>query len=112
MKFSVALCVVAVLTTVLAGPVSITDNNVGDIVSVGVNANLDVSNQLEVNILSILALLLNQNLGGVSIPTPPNLDGVPKPAPKDIFYHDSADLPVMINKVENVLKKDVTLDDE
>ena len=55
----------------VAGPVSITGNNIGDIVTVGVNANAVVSSNTELNILTILAALLNQQLAVVGdIPLP------------------------------------------
>lgn len=59
----------------VAGPISVSDNNVGDIVSVGVRANLEISNQVEQNIVSVIVALLNQGVinfpeGG---PQAPNL---------------------------------------
>ncbi|CAG9805079.1 unnamed protein product [Chironomus riparius] len=54
-----------------SGPLSITGNNIGDIVTVGVNANAVVSSNTELNILTMLAALLNQQLAVVGdIPLP------------------------------------------
>lgn len=67
-------CIMAALAQEeAAGPVSITGNNIGDIVTVGVNANAVVSSNTELNILTILAALLNQQLAVVGdVPLPIN----------------------------------------
>lgn len=64
----VAVTLLAFVAVALAGPISVSDNNVGDIVSVGVNANLEISNKVEQNIISVIVALLNQELGVISIP--------------------------------------------
>lgn len=68
-------CIVAALAQEESvGPVSITGNNIGDIVTVGVNANAVVSSNTELNILTILAALLNQQLlvaGDIPLPIAP-----------------------------------------
>ena len=50
----------AFIAAVVAGPVSISDNNVGDIVTFGINANAQLSNHVEQNIISVIIALLNQ----------------------------------------------------
>lgn len=42
------------------GPVSISDNNVGDIVSIGVNANAAITSKIDQNIVNVIVALLNQ----------------------------------------------------
>lgn len=64
MKF-VAVLLLAFIAAVVAGPVSISDNNVGDIVTVGVNANAVLSNKVEQNIIAVIVALLNQQ--GISV---------------------------------------------
>ena len=61
MKF--VILTVAVLSTILAAnasPVSISGNNVGDIVTVGVSANAVLSSNVELNIITALLALINQ----------------------------------------------------
>jgi hypothetical protein len=59
MKF-VAILLLAFVATAIAGPMKIEDNNVGDIVTVGVNANLDISNKIDQDIVNVIVALLNQ----------------------------------------------------
>jgi hypothetical protein len=59
MKFVVIL-LLAFVVAAIASPTSVSDNNIGDIVTVGVNANLEVSNQVDQTIVNVLLALLNQ----------------------------------------------------
>jgi hypothetical protein len=64
MKF-LAFVLVALLALVLvsaeeSGPVSMNNNNIGDIVTVDVSANAVLSSNMETNIVTLLAALLNQ----------------------------------------------------
>jgi hypothetical protein len=59
MKF-VAIALFACIAAAVAGPVSISDNNVGNIVTVGLNANAVLSNQVDQTIVNVIAALLNQ----------------------------------------------------
>jgi phosphate/sulfate permease len=59
MKF-VAIALLAFVATAIAGPVSISDNNIGDIVTVGVNANAQLSNSIDQDIVNVIVALLNQ----------------------------------------------------
>lgn len=72
MKF-VAITLFALIAAVCAAPTSISDNNVGDIVTVGVNAKLDISSKIDQNIVNVIVALLNQQ--GIIIA--PNLPGAP-----------------------------------
>jgi hypothetical protein len=64
MKF-LAFALLALFALVLvsaeeSGPVSMNNNNIGDIVTIDVNANAVMSNNMEANIVTLLAALLNQ----------------------------------------------------
>lgn len=64
MKF-VAILLIAFIAAVYAapsGPVSISDNNIGDIVTIGVNAKLDISSHIDQNIVNVIVALLNQQI--------------------------------------------------
>lgn len=58
MKFA-AVLLLALIVAVSAGPISVSDNNVGDIITVGVNANASLSNKIDQNIISVIVALLN-----------------------------------------------------
>lgn len=49
-----------------ADPISISNNSVGDIVTVNVKANAVVSSQIEQNILSVILGILNQQAAAVA----------------------------------------------
>ncbi|KAL7029677.1 hypothetical protein ACKWTF_006316 [Chironomus riparius] len=72
MKFAIALIAFAAISAVKSesAPVQISGNNVGDVVTVGVNLNAVVSSNAEVNILTALIEALNQQavIGNVDIP--------------------------------------------
>jgi hypothetical protein len=59
MKFF-ALTLLALVAAVVAGPVWISDNNVGDIVTVGINANAELNNEIDQTFVSVILGLLNQ----------------------------------------------------
>lgn len=59
MKF-VAITLLALIAAVYANPISVSDNNIGDIVNVGISANLELSNKVEQNIISVILGILNQ----------------------------------------------------
>lgn len=56
----IAIILLALVTAVLTSPVSISDNNIGDIINIGVNANLQLSNKIDQNIISVIVALLNK----------------------------------------------------
>lgn len=66
MKYIIAVLLFALFAFTIAqeipedGPVKITSNNVGDIVSVGINAELKIDNQIDQDIISIIVAMLNQ----------------------------------------------------
>jgi hypothetical protein len=84
MKFSVVL--LAFVAAAVAGPVSISDNNVGDILTVGVNANLKLSNQVDQTIVNVLLGYLNQQ--GILIRRPEGDDSEVPRWPEDRISPD------------------------
>lgn len=62
----IAITVLAFVAAVSANPVSVSNNNIGDIVTVGVNANAVLSSNIDQNIVTVIAALLNQQVIGVA----------------------------------------------
>ncbi|KXJ74523.1 hypothetical protein RP20_CCG013494 [Aedes albopictus] len=77
---SIALLVL--LGTVSCGPISISDNNVGDIVTIGVNLNANIETDINTTIVNALVALLTQI--GVDKPAQPD---VPEPHPEAPEHH-------------------------
>ncbi|EAT43402.1 AAEL005159-PA [Aedes aegypti] len=68
------LALVIAISGVSCGPISVSDNNIGDIISVGVNVEADIKSEINASIVNILvALLANIDLG----PNPPPLPPLP-----------------------------------
>ena len=59
MKF-VAIALFACIAAAVAGPISVSDNNIGNIVTVGLNANAVLSNQVDQTFVNVILALLNQ----------------------------------------------------
>lgn len=66
-------CIVAALAQ--EGPIQLTHNNVGDIINIDVNADMVMSNNVESNIINLLAALINQQAAVVGNP-----EMLPQPA--------------------------------
>lgn len=68
MKYSfailLAIAAFAVVSCEEDGPMKISSNNVGDIVSVGVDLGLKLENKIDQNIISVIIALLNQQAVG------------------------------------------------
>ncbi|CRL04159.1 CLUMA_CG017270, isoform A [Clunio marinus] len=96
MKF-VAITLLAFIAAACAGPISVSNNNVGDIVTVGVNANAQIDSVVDQNIIEAILGLMNQQAIGVS-----TTDEASKAAelPKFSEIHFS---PEMIEKVKSLL---------
>jgi len=77
MKFLAVITLSCLIASISAAPTQITDNNIGDIVNVGVRANVDVSSQVDVTLINIMAKLLSQNLINVNLPQPIDPTEVP-----------------------------------
>lgn len=73
MKFIIAAAF-ALIVAVAAAPTSITGNNIGDIVTVGINADLKLNNTINQDIVAVLFALLNQQ----AIVALPNSDQNPE----------------------------------
>src|SRR5690349_12314831 len=59
MKF-VAITLLAFVAAAIAGPITISDNKIGDIVTVSVNANAVLSSNIEADVKTLIGLLANQ----------------------------------------------------
>lgn len=79
MKFIIAL--VALVAVAYADPIGITDNKIGDIITANIDVNLVMSSNIENNIMTILAAMLNQQAAVVGGDLPaPAVDGEQQPA--------------------------------
>lgn len=59
MKFA-AICLLAFIAAAVAAPTSISDNNIGNIVTVGIKGSIDISNKVDQDIVNVIVALLNQ----------------------------------------------------
>lgn len=68
MKFAAAFILFACFAAVLCedGAMQISGNNVGDIITIGVNANAVLSNNMEQNIINVLLAALNQQVAAIA----------------------------------------------
>lgn len=66
MKF-IAVTLLALVSFAAAGPISVSNNNVGDIVTVDFDANAVLSSNIDQNIISVIAALLNQQAVGIDV---------------------------------------------
>lgn len=57
----------ALIAYASANPVQVSDNNVGDIITVGVNAKLAIDSTVNQDIVSVLVLLLNRQITDIDI---------------------------------------------
>src|SRR4051812_17445991 len=97
MKF-IAVTLLALIAAVASAPTSISDNNVGDIITVGINANVELSNHVEQNIISVILAYLNQQAIVVGRPGGNAGEDLPaQPFPKIT--------PEMIERVKSLMTK-------
>ncbi|CAO1398924.1 unnamed protein product [Diamesa hyperborea] len=86
MKFAFALLLAALTITCIAGEdaVQVSGNNVGDIVTVGINANAVLSSNANVNMINAILALLNQQaiVVDADISDLPSLPLLPAPTPE------------------------------
>lgn len=54
------LAAFAAICCISAAPASITGNNIGDVINVGVNAHLKLNNTINQDIVAVIVALLNQ----------------------------------------------------
>lgn len=64
----VILTVFALIASSTCAPSQISNNNVGDIVTVGVHGSIDVNNQVDVTLINFILAILNQQLGIIVAP--------------------------------------------
>lgn len=67
MKFALFL-LLAFIVAIYASPVKVSDNNIGDIVTVAVNAKVELDNHVNQDIISVIAALINQQALVVALP--------------------------------------------
>lgn len=60
MKF-ITIVVLALIAVVSCDPIQISDNNIGDIITVGISAKAEISNNVDQDIVNVIIALLNQN---------------------------------------------------
>ena len=77
MKFA-AVILLAFIAAATAAPTSIQDNNIGNIVTVGIKGSIDVSNKVDQDIVNVIIALLNQQ----AIVVAPSDKAAPVEAPK------------------------------
>lgn len=59
MKF-LAIVIIALIACASSAPTQISNNNVGDIITVGINADIHASNQVDMDIVNVIVGLINQ----------------------------------------------------
>jgi citrate lyase gamma subunit len=74
----IAITLLAFVCVVIADPINVSENNLGDIVSVKIDASVDFSNKVDQTIVNVLVAALNREKGNVSVddrgrPQAPNL---------------------------------------
>ncbi|KAG5681341.1 hypothetical protein PVAND_010786 [Polypedilum vanderplanki] len=104
MKIAITLLAfVAAAVAIEAGPVSIQNNNVGDIVTVNVDANAVLSSNIESNIVTVLLALLNQQAAIVNGNLPEGITPTdPEQNPISGLLGKFEVTPEMIETVKNV----------
>jgi uncharacterized membrane protein len=76
MKFA-AVILLAFVAAAVAGPVKIDDNNIGDIVSVGISGSLKLDNKIDQDIVNVIVAALSQQ-GIVALPGQADAAAAPK----------------------------------
>lgn len=74
MKFA-AIVLLALIAAVCAAPTSISDNNIGNVVNVGISGSLNLKNEVNQDIVSVIIALLNQQAIVVGLPDGIGPDG-------------------------------------
>lgn len=101
MKF-VAIVVIALIAAVSSAPTQITDNNVGDIITVGINANLNLSNQVDMDIVNVIVGLINQQAAVGSLNEAETVAVPFVPSTKTIS-------PELLESIKRILAKEVKM---
>lgn len=64
----IILTILSIIALTLAAPSQITNNNVGDIINVGVHGQIDYNSQVDVTLINIILGFLNSQSGVVVAP--------------------------------------------
>ncbi|CRL04163.1 CLUMA_CG017274, isoform A [Clunio marinus] len=67
----IAITLFALIAAVYSAPTQVSDNNVGDIITVGINAKLDIDSTINQDIVSIIVKIMNDQrirVGGGGLP--------------------------------------------
>jgi hypothetical protein len=99
MKFA-AVFLLAFVACAVAGPVKIADNNVGDIVTVGIKASAKLSNEVDQSIVNVIGAYLNSQK--IKVGRSGGSDNSEKPGNEipDLKITDE-----MLDGIEKLLKK-------
>jgi hypothetical protein len=79
MKYFIISFVLSILLTIISSaPTQINNNNIGDVVQVGVNANVDVNSQVDATMINAVLKAYLKQVAQVALdengnPIPPNL---------------------------------------
>jgi hypothetical protein len=90
----VIFTILAAVAAIQANPISVNGNNVGHIVTVGVNANANISSDIDVNIITALLALVNQQAAIIN----PQADGSAQHTPDLTSFIT----PELLNEVKNI----------
>lgn len=101
MKF-VLVAIFGVIAAVSAGPMQMSDNNMGDIISVGVNLEADITSSVDQNIVSVIVALLNNQEIDVDLLDQIKGAAAGKPASADNKLQIT---PEMIQKFQQLMSK-------
>lgn len=109
MKFF-AITVLALVAAINAAPINVSDNNIGDVITVGIKGSIDIDNKMDQRLVNVMAAYINQQLGVVGgIPDAPNLPDFPIPEFPDIPspFKITPDMitPELIEKVKGFLAR-------
>jgi hypothetical protein len=93
MKFTLAIISLLVAAVASQGPIEVSHNNIGDIVTVGVNLEASLSSNIDTNIVTVLLALLNQQAAIINGNVPEGVDGtadepVDEPAVEEIAIEE------------------------
>lgn len=97
MKLLIPVLIVCLAGFTSASPTSISDNNIGNIVTVGVNAGIDIKSNVDFDLITVLALNMSL-INSLVTPNQPAPISLPKELPKQIT-------PEMIEKFKKFIAK-------
>ncbi|CAG9801736.1 unnamed protein product [Chironomus riparius] len=114
MKYLALITLSCLIASISSAPTQISDNNVGDIVNVGVRADVNVSSQVDVTLINIMAKLLSQNLAVIIPPRNPPIDPTESPIETTVAPNPQPEIPnipkitpEMIDQFRGLLSKSV-----